>query len=601
MVYDIRYGSLPVQLLSTCFVQCQFDTHLYTYDLGHAFVPVYMESYKKAIPNLSFETPPRMVTCATNPKASDLLIIMKQSSKKAFLATPVHANSKDLGKDSLTGQATLVYDMLRLASRESLQIQGCMILPTLYPNSQSWDIPFWDYRNVIQKGLEFATDFQVIGNVHMLVHKFQMDKLGFDLVSNKRKLSYNMICISLNSTSKYTWNIENANVPTRLESPDEEASLEDSLSYLGSSAGTNLVSTIRMDIHNQLSELDSLEKIFKWVNSTVMPPGDAEINSRHCFFERCAIQSRTSPTPHIYKRWDIEVPTPKLVEYALSLQATYPLTKPERQVLVFPLVKDLKNCFAFAIKDRSEENTSIIELIDKCWSSPLMSDCIAFMIPRTPWSLAVMIDPEAVPQTNENWDRHLFTLLDKRGYRFVKAQGLKIPTYRNQVTSDNDQQLTSIPRPKCPSTIHPKKVFISAPQSTTFINIKSSAALFGELVMIKPTESETQGFWQCVDAIYKNEDSAFLANREVITGVAFQCTRPNDIRKAALLAPFLSQGKSKWEATLEAAKALGSQKEMQRTRNSLALPLEAPEAATAPGIFATAASYVPSMSRFRPY
>ena len=44
LVYDIRYGSLPVQLLSTCFVQCQFDTYRYTYDLGHAFVPVYMQS-----------------------------------------------------------------------------------------------------------------------------------------------------------------------------------------------------------------------------------------------------------------------------------------------------------------------------------------------------------------------------------------------------------------------------------------------------------------------------------------------------------------------------------------------------------------------------
>ena len=255
-----------------------------------------------------------------------------------------------------------------------------------------------------------------------------------------------------------------------------------------------------MDIHNQRCELDSLEKIFKWVNSTVMPPGDVEINSRHYFIERCAIQSRTPPTPHIYKRWDIEIPTPKLAEYTLSLQATYLLTKPERQVLVSPLVKDLKNCFAFTIKDRREENTSIIELIDKCWSSPLMSDCIAFVIPRTPWSLAVMIYPEAIPQTNENWDRHLFTQLD----------------YRNPVSSDNGQQITSIPRPKCPSNIHPQKVFLSAPQSTTFMDIKLSAALFGELVMIKPTKSETQGFWQGVDAVYKNEDSAFLASREVI-------------------------------------------------------------------------------------
>ena len=110
------------------------------------------------------------------------------------------------------------------------------------------------------------------------------------------------------------------------------------------------------------------------------------------------------------------------------LQSTHSLTNASRPVLVFPILPDLSTTFAFHTKERGEENETLYELIDKLPKLPLMSECVLFVIPRTIYSLAVVLNPDAVPQTGVPWDRHALDLLDARGYGFWKAVGLKFPT-----------------------------------------------------------------------------------------------------------------------------------------------------------------------------
>ena len=52
------------------------------------------------------------------------------------------------------------------------------------------------------------------------------------------------------------------------------------------------------------------------------------------------------------------------------------------------------------------------ERIDKLWKSSLMSECVLFVMPRTIYSLAVVLNPNTMPQTGVAWDRHVLNLLD---------------------------------------------------------------------------------------------------------------------------------------------------------------------------------------------
>ena len=85
------------------------------------------------------------------------------------------------------------------------------------------------------------------------------------------------------------------------------------------------------------------------------------------------------------------------------LQSTHTLKSASRPVLVFPILLDLSTTFAFHTKERGEENGRVYELIDKLWKSPLMSECVLFVMPRTIYSLAVVLNPNALPQTRVPW------------------------------------------------------------------------------------------------------------------------------------------------------------------------------------------------------
>ena len=152
---------------------------------------------------------------------------------------------------------------------------------------------------------------------------------------------------------------------------------------------------------------------------------DEEIQSSAYEIGGGAITDAPSPTHYI--RWDIEVPMGKGMEWSMILQEAFPLKNKARPVLVFPVTQTLETTFAFSLEERQEQPVNIQQMFNILWEYSLMSDAVLFMIPRTPWSLAAYFNKNAIPQAGDTWQRHLFQILDKRGYKLVTAIGLKYP------------------------------------------------------------------------------------------------------------------------------------------------------------------------------
>ena len=116
------------------------------------------------------------------------------------------------------------------------------------------------------------------------------------MVPNKRPFSYKIFVISLDSSSKYQWNSSTEQPFVYLQSPSGGTSLHESLKFVGSATGKELVGHIRVDVNTELSDGDSLEKIFIWANEAVMRT-DVGGNSTTCLIDRGDINSRASPDP----------------------------------------------------------------------------------------------------------------------------------------------------------------------------------------------------------------------------------------------------------------------------------------------------------------
>ena len=106
---------------------------------------------------------------------------------------------------SLTKQVQTIVDMLRLARNGSTQIKARLIVPNMFDKSIPSDIPFWDFRTAIQGTLEFATNFVLVKNCETVAHKRTVGSFTLDLAPSATALSYDLIVMSLDSVSKYTW------------------------------------------------------------------------------------------------------------------------------------------------------------------------------------------------------------------------------------------------------------------------------------------------------------------------------------------------------------------------------------------------------------
>ena len=598
--YDIKHGSYPPDLFWSFVAKGNWDTHFFTYDLGHCFLPIYVNAYKNKHRNYELTQTPCITTPRRKLVAADALNIVKHPATKRFVATPTHSNNRDFKELSLTAQCTTIYDVLILAKSENLKIEGELIIPALYPNPTAADVHFWDFRTCVQKSLEFAAECKVITNVHPLCNVHNIERLTLDMAPNKRPFSYNILVTSLDSSSKYQWTSSLEEPFIYIQSPSRETSLDESLKLVGSATGKDLVGHIRVDVNTELSDLVFLEKIFIWANKAVMGT-DVEVISTTCLIDRGDINSRASPAPKTFNRWDIEAPRDKVYEWAKMLQSTHPLKNASRPVLVFPILQDLSTTFAFHTKERREENGTVYELIEKLWKSPLMSECVLFVMPRTIDSLAVVLNTNAVPETGVPWDRHVFNLLDARGYTFSKAAGLQFLTRQPSTLDVAYNQTMSARSIKDEGKTNPNLACDSAPHHTTFLDIKSAAALFGELNSIKPFAGNTQvASWDTFEVRYKHPELAILTHQETITGMAFQHATPNLMRKEFLINPLVQRGMQRLKAILTKAKDFGSEKELQRTRTSLALPLTSEGTEPTPsGRLASAVNYV--TSHFSPY
>ena len=121
-----------------------------------------------------------------------------------------------------------------------------------------------------------------------------------------------------------------------------------------STTSKDLVGHIRVDVDTELSDLDSLEKIFIWANKAVMGK-ILEVKSTTCLIDSGEINSMASPAPKTFNRWEIEAPRDKVYKWAKMLQSTHNLKNASRQVLVFPILPHLSTTFAFHTKERREE------------------------------------------------------------------------------------------------------------------------------------------------------------------------------------------------------------------------------------------------------
>ena len=159
----------------------------------------------------------------------------------------------------------------------------------------------------------------------------------------------------------------------------------------------------------------------------------------------------------------------------------------------------------------------------------------------------------------------------------------------------------SAPSIKVQGKTDPYLAYVSAPHHTTFLDIKSATALFSELNSIKSLAGNTQlASWHTFEIRYKHPKSAILTHQETTKGMAVQHATPNLMPKDFLINLLAQSGMQPWKAILTKAKEDGSEKELQRTRMSPALPLmsEDPER-TSSGRRASAVSFL--TSRFSPY
>ena len=126
--YDRKHGSYPPDLFCSFLAKGNRDTHFFTYDLRHSFLPIYVNTYKNKHPNYELTQPPRITTPRHKLVAADAFNIVKHSGTKRFVATPSHTKNRGFKELSLTAHCTTIYDMWRVAKNKNMKIEGELII-----------------------------------------------------------------------------------------------------------------------------------------------------------------------------------------------------------------------------------------------------------------------------------------------------------------------------------------------------------------------------------------------------------------------------------------------------------------------------------------
>ena len=119
--------------------------------------------------------------------------------------------------------------------------------------------------------------------------------------------------------------------------------------------------------------------------------------------------------------------------------------------------------------------------------------------------------------------------------------------------------------------------FASCPRTNTFLDVALAAALFGTIVRIRPTNTESSDTHasHTYQVKFAHSNSAFVAKEENINGVYFTREGSKNIRKKQAI---LQEKKAKtpdldqWDVILLVGSELGSKDPVQQIMDQPALP-----------------------------
>ena len=227
-----------------------------------------------------------------------------------------------------------------------------------------------------------------------------------------------------------------------------------------------------------------------------------------------------------------------------------------------------ENTFMISSPKSSAKNGAKLEpteLLNRVASLEKMNSILQYAILRTKYSVLVHLDVHSIRSNTETRVSELKWMNEQ-----CKKAGLTFFNHGNTYAVLSDAPLSYRAKPSYTPT-DAKSVVICAPRSIRFRDINKATSLFGTFTSIQPLESNPSAkSHQYFEALFQNLGSSILAHQEKVEGITFTSGSPNLLKKQNIIDSILKdQATSKWEATLLAAKEVGSEKQLRSINERL--------------------------------
>ena len=227
-----------------------------------------------------------------------------------------------------------------------------------------------------------------------------------------------------------------------------------------------------------------------------------------------------------------------------------------------------ENSFMISATKSSAKNGAKLkhtELLNRVASLGKMNSILQYAILRTKYAVLVHLDVHSIPNNTETRVSKLKWMNEQ-----CKKAGLTFLNHDNTYAVLSDAPLSYRAKPSYTPT-DAKSVVICAPRSIRFRDINKATSLFGTFTSIQPLESNPSAkSHQYFEALFQNLGSSILAHQEKVQGITFTSGSPNLLKKQNIIDSIVKDhATSKWEATLLAAKEIGSEEQLRSINERL--------------------------------
>lgn len=303
------------------------------------------------------------------------------------------------------------------------------------------------------------------------------------------------------------------------------------------------------------------------------------ISTENATFPRGAFRRRANPNFDTHWRFDMEVPKGKAMAISKALMEPNYLQAACPAIMAFPL--QLSTSFqTFLVSSKRSENikdpTPPMELINMIANVEGMSELLVYAMARTRFSSIIQLDMEKAPfGENHKKLQWLNGLFQEAGSNIFTHDGNYLLNTREKANNSKQMSNSYIPTSE-------NSIIVECPRSISFRDTRTAVSLFGKVATIFPIDTKSYDLDTSLyyEAIYEDQNSAYLAHEECINGIFMRAAKKNEQKKTSMIENMRTKikgNKSRWEICLQIGKSLGVQEQLQSYEDQLSIPTINPD------------------------